>query len=362
MGHYKVIGMMSGTSMDGIDLAYCEFTELNGTWSFEIKAAETIPYETKWRNRLSQLYKQTAMIYAKTHAYYGRYIGELIREFISKHKVHAEFIASHGHTVFHSPENFYTSQIGCGANISAATGLPVVCDFRSTDVALGGQGAPLVPIGDKYLFSEFGFCLNLGGFANISANASGIMRAFDIAPCNIVLNRCARMLDALYDEDGAFAASGSVNQELLQELNNIEFYRQNEPKSLSREWINTSFWPLNKNYRISPQDKLATLCEHIAIQVAAAVHKINGELEIKNQRMLLTGGGALNQYLVERLREKSPLELVLPEQETINFKEALIFAFLGVLRVQHKHNCLQSVTGASHDNIGGAMYGDFSAY
>jgi anhydro-N-acetylmuramic acid kinase len=346
--------------MDGVDLAFCELSESNGTWSYTIQAAETIAYEMKWRNRLSQLYKQTAMVYAKTDAYYGRYLGELVNGFINKHRIHADFIASHGHTVFHSPTEGYTTQIGHGAFIHAITGLPVISDFRTTDVAMGGEGAPLVPIGDKYLFGDYGFCLNLGGFANITANSSGTMHAFDIAPCNIVLNRTARLLELEYDENGNEAAKGTVDANLLTDLNAIEFYTQPWPKSLNREWINKVFWPVAKNYRIAPQDKLATLCEHIAMQVAQSAKVIKEHYNINNNRLLVTGGGAFNQYLADKLREHCTLEVHIPEETTVNFKEALIFAFLGVLRVLQKNNCLSSVTGAEEDNTGGSMYGKFN--
>lgn len=360
MGMYRVIGIMSGSSMDGVDLAFCELAEHNGSWTYAIHAAETVPYEMKWRNRLSQLYKQTAMIYAKTDAYYGRYLGDLVNAFINKHRIHADFIASHGHTVFHSPSEGYTSQIGHGAFIHAATGLPVVSDFRTTDIAMGGQGAPLVPIGDKYLFGEYGFCLNLGGFANITANSNGTMHAFDIAPCNVVLNRTARLLELQYDEDGNEAAKGILQPDLLNDLNAIEFYSQPWPKSLNREWINKVFWPVAKNYRIAPQDKLATLCEHIAMQIAESIRVIKQHYEVNNQKLLVTGGGAFNKFLVGRLREHCALDTEVPDETTVNFKEALIFAFLGALRLQQKNNCLSSVTGAEEDNAGGAMYGKFN--
>lgn len=360
MGLYRVIGIMSGSSMDGVDLAYCELSEQNGNWSYAIHAAETIPYEMKWRNRLSQLYKQTAMIYAKTDAYYGRYLGDLVNDFISRHRIHADFISSHGHTVFHAPSEGYTSQIGHGAFIHAATGLPVVSDFRTTDVALGGEGAPLVPIGDKYLFGDYGFCLNLGGFANITANSNGNMHAFDISPCNIVLNRTARLLELEFDENGNEAAKGTIEANLLADLNAIEFYTQPWPKSLNREWINKTFWTVAKNYRIAPQDKLATLCEHIAMQIAASISEISRHYEVNNKKLLVTGGGAFNKFLIQKLEQHCAMQVHVPDDVTVNFKEALIFAFLGVLRVLQKNNCLSSVTGADTDNTGGAMFGKFN--
>ena len=350
---------MSGSSMDGVDLAYCELTEQSGKWSYEILAAETVPYDAKWRNRLSQLYKQPALIFAKTDAYYGRYLGELVNDFIHRHKVHADAVASHGHTIFHSPEDGFTSQIGHGAYIHSTCGLPVVSDFRTTDVCLGGQGAPLVPIGDKLLFHSYAYCLNLGGFANISANINGKMHAFDIAPCNIVLNRCARMLNMPYDHNGDSAAEGMVNEDLLAELNALEFYHQPWPKSLNREWINSTLWPVTKAYTLSPQDKLATLCAHIATQVADAISLLQQKNPGAGNTLLVTGGGAHNAYLIRELEKRTNVSVTVPDADTVNFKEALIFALLGVLRLRNENNCLHSVTGAERDNVGGALYGDF---
>lgn len=360
MGMYRVIGIMSGSSMDGVDLACCELTEENDNWTFNITSAETIPYDDRWRIRLSHLYKQPAAIFAKTDAFYGRYLGDLVNDFIHRHKIHADFISSHGHTIFHSPNEGYTSQIGHGAYLHAATSLPVISDFRTTDVALGGEGAPLVPIGDQLLFGEYGFCLNLGGFANISANSHGNMHAFDIAPCNIVLNRCARMLDMDYDNKGEQAANGTLNEKLLNALNGINFYTQPWPKSLNREWINSTFWPVAQNYHITPQDKLATLCTHLAQQIAKGINDIEQQYKVSNNKLLVTGGGAFNHYLINELKKYATQEVVVPEENTVNYKEALIFALLGALRIQNKNNCLQSVTGAERNNIGGAMYGNFS--
>lgn len=351
---------MSGSSMDGVDLAYCELTEQNSRWSYEILAAETVPYDAKWRNRLSQLYKQPAVIFAKTDAFYGRYLGELVSGFIQRHKVHADAVASHGHTIFHSPEEGFTSQIGHGAYIHATCGLPVISDFRTTDVALGGQGAPLVPIGDNLLFHSYAYCLNLGGFANISANINDTMHAFDIAPCNIILNRCARMLQMAYDHNGNMAAQGIVHDDLLNDLNALEFYHQPWPKSLNREWINTTLWPVTKDFSLSPQDKLATLCAHIATQIANAISLLQQKNPDSGNNLLVTGGGALNTYLVNELRKRTAIEVTVPDVNTVNFKEALIFALLGVLRLRNENNCLHSVTGAAQNNIGGALYGDFN--
>ncbi|MES2380478.1 MAG: anhydro-N-acetylmuramic acid kinase [Bacteroidota bacterium] len=355
MNKYRVIGVMSGSSMDGVDLAYCEFELVNTTWEYKIVAAQTIPYDEKWRVRLSQLYKQPIEIYPKTDAFYGRYLGQLVKKFVQEYKLTVDFVASHGHTIFHQPEQGFTAQIGCGAGLNAESGLPVVTNFRNIDVMLGGQGAPLVPIGDKFLFTEYDACLNLGGISNISFNSQQGITAFDISPCNIVLNRVARWLKLPFDDGGKIAASAEVDTELLSELNEIPFYQKKGAKSLGREWINTSFWPIVKNYLdTSEPEKMATLVEHIATQIADVLNHYN------IQKILVTGGGAFNTFLIETLQKKTSCQIVIPEATLVNYKEALIFAFLGILRLRNENNILSSVTGASRDSIGGALHGNFN--
>lgn len=353
---------MSGTSMDGIDLAYCELSEEQGRWSYEILEAETIAFDSKWRIRLSQLRKQSALIYVKTHTFFGHYIGQLCNEFISKHQLEVDFISSHGHTIFHQPENGYTAQVGDGSAISAVTGLPVVSDFRLMDVALFGQGAPLVPIGDELLFGEYDYCLNLGGFANVSMRSGDRRMAFDIAPCNIVFNRIARNLGSDYDNGGEIAGKGQINYELLKQLNALSFYQEYKPKSMGREWINETFWPIVRRYEHErePQENLmTTLVDHVAGQVADAIEHY-AEGRSSDQKILVTGGGAYNKVFLEHVMTHCDAELVVPDPKLVEYKEALIFAFLGVLRIENKTNTLSSVTGAKQDSIGGALWGDFS--
>jgi anhydro-N-acetylmuramic acid kinase len=354
---------MSGTSMDGVDLAYCELSEDAGNWTYEILLGETIPYDEKWRVRLSQLGKQTALIYVKTHTFYGHYLGQLCAAFIEKHQLDIDFISSHGHTIFHQPEAGFTSQVGDGSAISAVTGLPVVSDFRLLDVALFGQGAPLVPVGDARLFAQYDFCLNLGGFANISMQDAGQRFAFDIAPCNLVLNRIARNLGHAFDDGGEIAASGAVHYELLKELDGLPFYQEFKPKSIGREWLNSYFWPLVRKYDLEkvPQENLMkTLVDHISGQIADAIEHYSGE-DIASKKVLITGGGAYNHTLVDHLRSQCDAQMIVPENPLlIEYKEALIFAFLGVLRVRQETNTLASVTGAKADSVGGAMWGDFT--
>lgn len=348
----NVIGVMSGTSMDGLDLAYCTFTQTADKWDYKIHCAETIPYDKKWMVRLTELPKQPIHLYAKTDAFYGKYIGIQIRQFMEKHAIaDVDLVASHGHTIFHQPDGGFTAQIGSGAAIYAETGIATVCDFRSVDVALGGQGAPLVPVGDELLFGEYDACLNLGGFANISYKKDGSRVAFDICACNIVLNKVAQQGGLDYDENGAMAREGNVVAELLAELNGLSFFKQKGAKSIGREWVEQEIWPLVSTYKIVLEDLLATMVEHMAMQLAVAVKESGIET------LLVTGGGAYNMYLTERIADLVTCEITLASKQLIEFKEALIFGFLGVLRVQNQSNSLASVTGARHNSIGGCIYG-----
>ena len=350
MERYQAIGLMSGTSLDGIDIAYCTFTEDFNQWKYEIHFAETIAYSDPWKQQLATIESGSGLEFVTADIEYGHLLGRLTREFIERHHCQPEFIASHGHTIFHQPAKRITCQIGRGSAIAAETGLPVVCDFRSHDVALGGQGAPLVPIGDKLLFGEADFCLNLGGFANISFEMAGRRLAYDVCPANIVLNMLSSEAGYVYDPAGKLAAMGVVNQQLLFALNTLPYYTLSFPKSLGKEWVVQSIHPLLKNSNLPITDLLATFCEHIAVQVAAASQSK------KEAKLLITGGGTFNEFLLSRIRHYASQEIVIPDILTVNFKEALIFAFLGVLRQRGEINCLRSVTGAMRDSSGGAVY------
>lgn len=341
---------MSGTSLDGLDIAFCEFSREGNHWEYTIHCAETIPYTDQWKKVLPGIESGPALDFVTADIEYGHLLGQLTKGFIERNHIAADFIASHGHTIFHQPGSRITSQIGRGSAIAAETGLHVVCDFRSYDVALGGQGAPLVPIGDKLLFSEFDFCLNIGGFANISCDASGKRIAYDICPANIVMNQLASLAGYDYDPAGILAESGTIDPQLLHALNHLPFYQQPFPKSLGKEWVLEHISPLLKMSGLPVKDLLATFCEHISVQVAAAAGIKTGS------KMLITGGGAFNEFLIGRIRHHAVPEIIIPDSLTINFKEALIFAFLGVLRWRNEVNCLQSVTGAAKDSSGGAIY------
>lgn len=346
---------MSGTSLDGVDVLCADFTFENNTWQYHILAAKTYSYSEMWLARLQHLPNESAVNFAKTHAFYGRYLGQLVQTFLKETGLQADLVASHGHTIFHQPGNGFTTQIGDGAALSAYCGLPVVCDFRSLDVALDGQGAPLVPVGDALLFAQYDACLNLGGFSNISFKQNNVRLAFDVSPCNLILNAVAQDLGFAYDNKGMLAQTGQVNSMLLDQLNALPFYAQLGAKSLGIEWLNQHFWPLVKSTKtITETDLLATFTQHIAVQIAKVLHE-NAITEV-----LVTGGGALNEFLVQQLQEKTNAQLIVPEIELVQFKEALIFAFLGVLRINNQHNVLQAVTGSKQNHIGGAVYGNFN--
>lgn len=346
----EVIGLMSGTSLDGVDISYCHFS-LDQKWNFEIKKAETIPYSHEWSDRLRKLPDASAFQLALTDIEYGRYLGKLVHDFIRRYKLKVDLISSHGHTVFHQPDKGLTLQIGKGTEIFAQTSVPVVYDFRSQDVALGGQGAPLVPIGDRKLFGEYDYCLNLGGIANVSYEQDGNRIAFDICPCNQVLNELAKAEGMEFDRDGKLAQSGKIDHHLLDILNAIPFYHQTPPKSLGREWIEESFIPLVKKANIPIPDTMATCTEHIAFQVGRTTGSD------RSKKLLISGGGAMNKFLAERIKTFSSPQVIIPDQQLINYKEALVFAFLGVLRWRSEINCLSSVTGAIMDSSSGLLIG-----
>lgn len=347
-----IIGLMSGTSLDGLDIAYCEFSDRH---HFNLIAAETYNYPASWQKRLASLHEACAEEYLLADVELGRFFGESVLHFREKYPGRVDLIASHGHTVLHQPERGFTAQIGDGNVIHALTKVPVVCDFRRLDVALGGQGAPLVPIGDSLLFGEYDACINLGGIANISYEIDNKRIAYDISPCNMALNYLAGQQGLLYDKGGELARSGEVISHLLARLETLEYYRVPAPKTLGKEWFIKSFLPYLEPFAAHPLNNLLrTVSEHIALRLAASISLSGREMH----RILITGGGANNQYLLELLKEKiGSIEIESIDQRIIDFKEAIIFALLAYLRVNGQVNTLASVTGASCDSCGGALYG-----
>jgi len=346
--NYSVIGIMSGTSLDGVDIAYCDFW-FDGKWNFKINCAKTYEYTNEWYNKLKNANNLNTVDFLLLHKEYGSFIGNLVNVFIKEHSINkVDLISSHGHTIFHQPEYKLNFQLGDGSFIAAQTLITTVSDFRTLDIALGGQGAPLVPIGDELLFSNYDYCLNIGGISNISFKYNNKRIAFDICPSNIVLNYLANKISLKYDEYGNIARKGKINEELLLQLNELEYYYLPYPKSLGREWIEKYFIPIIDNKNIPLHDKLATCVEHIAIQISKNI--------FTNGKILITGGGAHNKYLIERISNLLKNELVIPDDNIVNYKEALIFAFLGLLRWNREVNVLKSVTGATHNTISGNVY------
>lgn len=352
---------MSGSSLDGLDIVFAELTEIRGQWTYVIKASESLPYEPEWVEKLAAATTLPAKEYLLLHTAYGHYTGQRILSFIEKneldHKVH--FIASHGHTTFHLPGQKMTAQLGDGAAMAAVTKLPVITDLRSVDVALGGQGAPIVPIGEKYLLGGYQFWLNLGGIANISAELPQGFVAFDICPANRVLNELALQLNKPYDDGGKLAAGGVADAGLLAQLNALPYYQQPWPKSLANDFGTDTVLPMVNALRISVQGKLRTYTEHIAAQIAQAAGQLKTAMPEGPAKLLVTGGGAFNTFLIDTLRQQlAPLniELEVPDALTVSFKEALIMALIGALRWRQEVNVLSSVTGAEHDSINGALW------
>lgn len=354
---YRAIGLMSGSSLDGLDLAFAEFTEQAGQWTYELKETACYGYSPEWTDKLSNATRLSALDYQLLHTDYGHYLGEQVNRFIEEKSLQfqAALIASHGHTCFHIPSRKMTSQLGDGAAIAAVTGLPVVSDLRAMDVALGGQGAPIVPVGEKLLFPAYDFFLNIGGIANISVNAANYL-AFDICPANRVLNLLANQAGQTFDRDGALAAAGNINTDLLETLNALPYYQQPAPKSLANDFGTDIVYPIIQQSGCDTADALRTYTEHIAVQVLQSLQHLSRE---KTQRLLVTGGGALNQFLVGLLRarlEPLSIEVVVPDEKLVNYKEALVMAFIGVLRWRQENNVFASVTGASRNSIGGALW------
>ncbi len=355
---------MSGSSLDGLDIACCHFTvssDHGGIHAWEIADAETLPYSSEWASRLYHLPAAAARDYARTHTYFGHYMGELVRDFLTRHPVSPDYIASHGHTVFHEPERGMTAQIGCGASLAAATGIPVVCDFRTSDVARSGQGAPLAPIADQYLLDGYDMYLNLGGIANLSFRHSGRFFAFDVCVANQLLNALAQLTGEEMDTNGAMAATGRLQEDLLRQSLEDPYLSKPFPKSLGNPYVREHFLPVFLGRDFSPADLLRTACEHIALQTGRDAALLLRQFGRPSQqmRLLATGGGAFNVFLIDCLRRHlSPLgiEVIVPSPLIVKYKESALMALLGLLRILHRPNALKTVTGATAESSGGCIY------
>ncbi len=354
---------MSGSSLDGLDIVFAEFLHQGGAWSFDIVAADCYPYTNEWKQKLQTGTALTALDYQLLHAEYGHYLGKEVVRFIDENSLHYKvgLISSHGHTTFHVPPKM-TAQIGDGAAIAAETGLPVVSDLRALDVAFGGQGAPIVPIGEKYLLKDYDYYLNIGGIANLSFRVGESYTAYDICPANRVLNLLSAKEGKEYDAGGEMASGGTVNENLLQQLNALPYYGQAYPKSLANQFGTDEVFPLVEAAGLSTQDALRTYVAHIVQQLTIAIQQnaaSNAKPQTPNPKLLVTGGGAFNTFLVQQLSESlKPLgiEVIVPDENLVQYKEALIMAFIGVLRWRQEYTVLSSVTGAQRGSIGGALW------
>ena len=356
---YRALGLMSGSSLDGLDIVCAEFNFNFGSWQFEILASACYPYSKEWKEKLQDSIKLNARDYLLLHSEYGHYLGKEINRFIEQNQLDYKvaIIASHGHTTFHMPQLKMTAQLGNGASIAAETALPVISDLRSIDVAFGGEGAPIVPIGEKLLLKDYSIFLNLGGIANLSVQLPGEFIAFDVCPANRILNIVSNTAGKEFDDNGSMASMGAVNNELLEMLNNQDYYNKPYPKSLANDFGVNTLYPIIERSKLSVKDALRTYVQHIVIQIKKALLPFRSSSN--QQKMLVTGGGAFNSFLIELLRkelEEIQVEVIVPKPDIVNYKEALIMAFIGVLRWRQENNVLASVTGASRDSIGGALW------
>ncbi|MEM9325340.1 MAG: anhydro-N-acetylmuramic acid kinase [Bacteroidota bacterium] len=356
MKKYQVLGVMSGTSVDGVDLAFVRFSEKEeGQWTYEVQAAATLDYDEEWESKLQGAVQLSAVDLLVLNNSYGGWLGNQVKAFLEAQELEKpDFIASHGHTVYHQIDKGMTYQLGSGYHLSQAAGCRVVADFRSLDVALGGEGAPLVPIADEYLFGQFDFCLNLGGIANVSYKQGDLRRAFDIGLSNMLLNHLTQASGMKYDAGGALARSGSLSKGYFEQLNALPYFQLPSPKSTGFEWFADEILPIAEQFNhLSLADALHTVVHHVAFQVAESINGIG-----QNGRIMVTGGGAKNDFMIDLIREYAAagLEVVVPDQQIVAFKEAIAFGLMGVLRMEGKVNCFASVTGASSNTSGGIIF------
>ncbi len=347
---FNVLGLMSGTSVDGLDIALVSFENLNDKWNFKILKALTKSFPMDLQKQLLSAHLMSGLELKYLENQFSEFCASSIISFKNNISERIDLIASHGHTVFHQPEKGISLQIGNAELIAKLCEITVVSDFRTGDLALGGQGAPLVPIGDDLLFSEFDACINLGGFSNISFKNESLKRvAYDICPMNIVLNSLANKLGLDFDNKGKIAAVANVNENLISELNNLEYYSLNYPKSLAREWVEVFVNPILNKYSKteSYENLIASFTNHAATQIA---NNLKGFSNV-----LFSGGGVYNDFLIQTVRNMTKSKIIIPPNEIIDFKEALVFAFLALLRWQNKINCLASVTGAKRDSCCGKV-------
>ena len=351
MKQEPIIGLMSGTSLDGVDIVCCHFEKQEDGWYYKIVQAETIPYDDSWIDKLKNAHKLDGFSLMKLDREFGNYLGDLVLSFVKKHNLQVSLVGSHGHTIFHKPEQELTFQLGFGKALALSCGINTVADFRSDDVLKGGQGAPFAPVGDYYLFQDYRFRINLGGFSNISYESNGKVIAYDICPVNYILNAEARKTGLEYDKNGFYARNGKADQQFRDALNALDYYNQKPPKSLGREWIESNWKPLVAQFQNDNKDNLATYVAHISDQIARSINSFR-----ESEKVLVTGGGGWNTFLIEQIQRKTHHKIIVPDEFTVKYKEALIFAFMAHMKVKHECNVFASVTGANSDSSAGTIY------
>lgn len=348
-GRWRVLGLMSGSSLDGLDLCLANFHFDGQRWHFTIENSHTQPYPDALVDRLRVAHLAPVAEVQALDATLGRLFAQAVGDFLGD-KTKPQLISSHGHTIVHAPADGYTLQIGGAAYLAAQMRLPVVYDFRTADVALGGQGAPLVPYGDDLLFADYSACLNLGGIANVSLRQGDKRLAWDMAFCNMVLNHFSQKLGRAYDEDGLLAKSGRFLPDLEASLVAWPYYRRPAPKSLGREDFERELLPLLEKENWAPVDVLHTYTLHLGRYLGSVV-----STTCTSGKVLVTGGGAFNSFLMAEMQRTSSLKIDIPTAEVVAQKEALIFGFLGLLRYLHQPNVFSSVTGSSADHSAGVL-------
>lgn len=361
------IGLMSGTSMDGVDAALCEF---EGAIFKRVNATHSLEYPPALRQQLLKLQRAETSIALSEFAELDELTADVFAQvtndlLIQTGLVPAQITAlgSHGQTVFHDPLHARSSlQLGDPNRIAVRTGISTVADFRRKDIALGGHGAPLVPAFHQAMFGaahESRCVLNLGGIANITLlpKDKQTVRGFDTGPGNGLMDEWAQLhLNRAFDADGAFAAQGQLHDELLAALLADTYFQQAPPKSTGRdqfhlEWVRRCYPTLGA---LPPADVQRTLTELTARSVADAI-KAHAPA---TQRLLVCGGGARNGCLMQRLRELTGLSVELTDAYGLptQWVEAAAFAWLAMRRVNGLSGNLPAVTGASKETVLGGLF------
>lgn len=351
------LGLMSGSSLDGLDLCLVSLDYHDQNWLFQILTSDCIVYDTAWTERLKNAHSLDARSLYALNISYAKETARLVSSFLADHKIdskNVDFVTSHGHTVFHQPQLGYTLQIGDGATLAAALQIDVISDLRAKDISYGGQGAPIVPIADLLLFAEYEACLNIGGIANISFKQDPSIIAYDICFANQALNYLSQKVQKSYDDKGSIARSGSLISSLQQELLSLDFHQKKYPKSLANEWIREQVLPILESYH--QQGAALPDLMHTSVDVIAELITREMNLHAHTGKMMIAGGGAYNDFLIEQIRAKTSWHVILPSHDIIQYKEALAMAFIGYLRIHEQPNVLASVTGASTDTSSGIWH------